>query len=222
MRCPAKNALPPISLQMISMQGRLPALLAVVAWHCASAAPFGWVRFPARSWAVIESAPPDADGRYGRDAGSIAYLGTFATAGECAMACREYRHRDAACLAFTHYHFNDAARALQCLGITDALPVRWAAGEGLSPSEATSAAFVQQGGTAEPSALINHPWDGDVVTSKGSLYLEVVWTSMYDGTLHVSFTQTSYSAFPQASEPYAEVCASVYVPLRGRACPRPR
>ena len=85
-----------------------------------------------------------------------------------------------------------------------------------------SAAFVQQGGTAEPSALINHPWDGDVVASKGSLYLEVVWTSMYDGTLHVSFTQTSSSAFPQASEPYAEVCASVYVPLRGRACPRPR
>ena len=94
-----------------------------------------WHRFPDQSWSLVESIAA-------ADTGPVLYLGTFVTAGECAVACRAYSHMDTRCTAFTFFHFDDTTRALQCLGAVEgSLESHKATTAPLSPSHAISAVF---------------------------------------------------------------------------------
>ena len=94
-----------------------------------------WHRFPDQSWSLVESIAA-------ADTGPVLYLGTFVTAGECAVACRAYSHMDTRCTAFTFFHFDDTTRALQCLGAVEgSLESHKATTAALSPSHAISAVF---------------------------------------------------------------------------------
>ena len=149
--------------------------------HCAN----GWSRHSDESWAVVEAPQPDADGDFGRDTGPVIYLGTYVSTGECAAACRAYTHMDTTCEGFTHYHLSHLTRPLQCLGaVSGTLSVNGK----LESSRAMSGILFSLPRVRGPELVVNHPWQGDVITSQELLYLEWLWTSLEDGAVTIVFS----------------------------------
>ena len=149
--------------------------------HCAN----GWSRHSDQSWAVVEASQPDADGDFGRDTGPVIYLGTYVSTGECAAACRAYTHMDTTCEGFTHYHLSHLTRPLQCLGaVSGTLSVNGK----LESSRAMSGILFSLPRVRGPELVVNHPWQGDVITSQELLYLEWLWTSLEDGAVTIVFS----------------------------------